>query len=47
MLYESPPTIEDDVWIGKNVVILAGLRIGTGSVISAGLWLQKVSNRIQ
>ena len=29
-------TIEDDCWIGSNVVILDGVRIGKGSVIAAG-----------
>ena len=28
--------IEDDVWIGANSVILAGVNVGTGSVIAAG-----------
>tara|TARA_B000000460_G_C21446786_1_gene361954 strand:+ start:127 stop:702 length:576 start_codon:yes stop_codon:yes gene_type:complete len=28
--------IEDDVWIGSNVVILSGTKIGKGSVIAAG-----------
>jgi virginiamycin A acetyltransferase len=28
--------IEDDVWIGANVTILDGSRIGTGSVVAAG-----------
>ena len=28
--------IEDDVWIGCNVSILDGVRIGTGSVVAAG-----------
>lgn len=30
-----PITIEDDVWIGVNSVILGGVTIGKGSVISA------------
>ena len=28
--------IEDDVWIGCNVVVLSGVRIGEGAVIAAG-----------
>jgi acetyltransferase-like isoleucine patch superfamily enzyme len=28
--------IEDDVWIGSNVVIRQGLRIGRGAIIGAG-----------
>ncbi len=28
--------IEDDVWIGSNVTIIDGVRIGKGSVIAAG-----------
>lgn len=28
--------IEEDVWIGSNVTILAGVKIGKGSVIGAG-----------
>ena len=31
-----PVVIEDDVWIGARVIILPGVRIGTGSVIGAG-----------
>ena len=32
----KPIVIEDNVWIGGNVVILKGVTIGTGSVIAAG-----------
>lgn len=32
----KPITIEDDVWIGGNVNIMAGVTIGNGSVIGAG-----------
>lgn len=32
----QPVTIEDDVWIGANVTIMPGVRVGTGSVIAAG-----------
>lgn len=28
--------IEDDVWIGENVVIYKGVRIGTGSIVAGG-----------
>src|SRR5690606_35108875 len=32
----QPIIIEDNVWIGMNVIILKGVRIGSGSVIAAG-----------
>lgn len=32
----KPIDIEDNVWIGMNVIILPGVRIGAGSVIAAG-----------
>ena len=32
----KPVTIEDDVWIGPNVTILKGVRIGQGAWIEAG-----------
>ncbi|WP_328717975.1 hypothetical protein OHT52_00010 [Streptomyces sp. NBC_00247] len=34
--YSEPIVIEDKVWIGGNVVVLPGVRIGYGSVIGAG-----------
>src|SRR6185436_4493326 len=33
---KGPIVIEDDVWIGCNVVVLSGVRIGEGAVIAAG-----------
>ena len=32
----APIVIEDHVWIGLNVTILKGVRIGTGAVVAAG-----------
>ena len=32
----SPIVIEDDVWVGANVVVMPGVTIGKGSVIGAG-----------
>lgn len=32
----APITIEDDVWIGLNAVVLKGVRIGRGAVVAAG-----------
>lgn len=32
----KPVVIEDDVWIGPNVTILKGVRIGAGSFLEAG-----------
>ncbi|MDT0266703.1 sugar O-acetyltransferase [Streptomyces sp. DSM 44915] len=34
--FSEPITIEDRVWIGSNVVVLPGVRVGYGSVIGAG-----------
>jgi acetyltransferase-like isoleucine patch superfamily enzyme len=36
--YESPPEviIENDVWIGSNVTIFRGVKVGNGAVIGAG-----------
>ncbi|TMW65249.1 hypothetical protein Poli38472_009416 [Pythium oligandrum] len=32
----KPVIIEEDVWIGGNVIILPGVRVGRGAVIGAG-----------
>lgn len=37
----NPVTIEDDVWIGANAVILPGVSIGTHCVIAAGAVVTK------
>lgn len=36
-----PIKIEDDVWIGSNVVILKGVTIGKGSIVAAGAVVNK------
>ena len=36
MIKDEPIIIEDEVWIGANVTILPGVRIGKCSVIGAG-----------
>ena len=37
----KPITIEDNVWLGGNVVVLAGITIGRNSVIGAGSVVSK------
>jgi maltose O-acetyltransferase len=38
---DKPIVIEDDVWIGFGVIVLAGVTVGTGSVIAAGAVVSK------
>ncbi|WP_165009328.1 acyltransferase [Neisseria yangbaofengii] len=37
----NPIVIEDDVWIGRRVIIMGGVTIGKGSVIGAGAVVTK------
>lgn len=37
----NPPIIEDNVWLGRNVVVMPGIIIGTGSIIGAGAVVTK------
>lgn len=36
-----PTVIEDDVWVGANAILMAGVRIGRGSIIAAGAVVTK------
>lgn len=36
-----PVIIEDDVWIGRNAIIMPGIRIGKGAIIGAGAVVTK------
>lgn len=40
-LVKGPLTIEDEVWIGTNAIILAGLTIGKGAIVAAGAVVTK------
>lgn len=37
----KPVTINDDVWIGRNVLIMPGVTIGSGTIIAAGAVVTK------
>lgn len=38
---ENIPIIENNVWIGRNAIILPGVKIGEGSIIGAGAVVTK------
>ena len=38
---EAPIILEQDVWLGANVVVLKGVRIGQGAIIAAGSVVNK------
>lgn len=38
---EKPIKIEDDVWIGRRVIILPGVTVGKGSIVAAGAVVTK------
>jgi len=39
--YSGYTVIENDVWIGVNVVVLAGVKVGNGAVIASGATVTK------
>jgi acetyltransferase-like isoleucine patch superfamily enzyme len=39
--HKAPVIIEDNVWVGRNVAIMPGVTIGTGSVIAANAVVTK------
>lgn len=41
MTVKRNPSIGDDVWLGRNVVVMPGVSIGSGSIIGAGAVVTK------
>jgi acetyltransferase-like isoleucine patch superfamily enzyme len=41
MTSSNPVIVEDNVWIGRNVVVMPGCVIGTGSIVGAGAIVTK------
>jgi virginiamycin A acetyltransferase len=39
--FPHPPVLEHDVWVGSNVTIVQGVRIGTGAIVAAGAVVTK------
>lgn len=40
-IVDNKVIVEDDVWIGRNAVVMPGVRIGTGSIVAAGAVVTK------
>ena len=38
---QENPIIEDDVWLGRSVIVLPGIKIGKGSIVAAGAVVTK------
>lgn len=38
---EEPTIVEDDVWIGNNATVLAGVKISKGAIVAAGALVTK------
>ena len=38
---EAEIVLEEDVWLGVNVVVLKGVRIGRGAIVAAGAIVTK------
>jgi acetyltransferase-like isoleucine patch superfamily enzyme len=38
---EAPIIVEENVWLGANVIVLKGVRIGTGAIVAAGAVVTK------
>jgi len=37
----NPPIIKDNVWLGRNVIVLPGITIGEGVIVAAGTIVNK------
>ena len=40
-VFDKDVIVESDVWIGRNVTLLSGVRIGRGAIIAAGAVVNK------
>ncbi|MBR9827614.1 MAG: acyltransferase [Oceanospirillales bacterium] len=39
--WHNAPVIENDVWIGRNSIIMPGVKVGSGSIVGAGAVVTK------